>query len=94
MAVWTVASGLRARAIAEAAEHTASGFYLRADGAGGVVDGPEDRVAAEAFPEVSEAVVVHVHADPASGLLAVGGQLLTPEEFQAEVMPLLGLAPH
>lgn len=74
-------------------ESTPSGLYLRADGAGGVADGPQDRVAAKAFPKVSGAVVVHVHTDPASGLLAVGGQLLTLEEFHADVMPLLRLEP-
>jgi hypothetical protein len=73
------------------AEPTPSGFHLRARGAGGVQDGPLDRVAARAFPPVRNAVVVHVHTDPASGRFAVGGRLLTAAQFQAEVVPLLGL---
>ncbi len=77
----------------DSAERTPSGLYLRAAGAGGIFGGPRDRVAANAFPEVAGALVVHVHAHPASGLLAVGGRLLTPEDFHAEVVPLLGLAP-
>ena len=72
---------------------TPSGFYLRAQGAGGVQDGPEDLVAAQAFPPVAGAVVVHVHFDPASWRLAVGGQTLLVTEFASKVLPQLGLEP-
>ncbi len=76
---------------ADGPEPTPSGFYLRAEGAGGVPDGPQDRAAAQAFPPVENAVVVHVHTDPESGQFAVGGRLLTAAEFQTEVVPLLRL---
>ena len=87
-----VGFGLEEAGLEESVVPTPSGFYLRAEGAAGVQDGPEDRVAARAFAPVAGAVVVHVHTDPASGRLVVGGRLLTVEEFNAEVLPHLGLA--
>ena len=72
---------------------TPSGFYLRAQGGGGVQDGPEDLVAAQAFPPLENAVAVHVHVDPETGLIAVGGELLTARQFTDRVVPHLGLKP-
>ena len=88
----TAGSPPSAQALASAAEPVRSGFYLRAGGAGGHADEPGARDAADSLPPIGGAVVVHVHIDPVSGRLAVGGRLLTAGEFNDEVVPLLGLA--
>ena len=79
------------RAPVPAVEATPSGRYVRAEGAGGYWDGPEDRAAALSFRPVTVATVVHVHADPVTGNLAVDGQLLTPEQFHQQVLVPLAL---
>ena len=60
----TPAEGSGPDAQAPAVVSTPSGFYLRAQGAGGVQDAPEDLVAARAFPPVPGAVVVHAARRP------------------------------
>ena len=46
-----------------------------------------DELAAAAwFPPVAGADVVHVHADPVTGLLAAEGELLPAEEFHSQVL--------
>ena len=57
------------------------GLHVRA---GGGRDGAGDEVAAASFPPVAGADVVHVHADPVTGLLAAGGELLPAEEFHSQ----------
>jgi hypothetical protein len=84
-------TGLEDGGLEEAVVRTPSGFYLRAEGTAGVQDVSEYQVAAQAFAPVAGAVVVHVHTDPASGRLVVGGRMLTAEEFNAEVLPHLRL---
>jgi hypothetical protein len=78
---------------APAVVSTPSGFYLRAQGAGDMQDAPEDLVAALAFPPVAGALVVHVHFDPESWNLAVGGRMLDVSGFNSRVLPQLALAP-
>ncbi len=67
-------------------ERTLSGWYVRPGGAGGHQGGARDLAAARLFPLVEDAVVVHAHTDPVTGLLAAGGELLTAEEFYARVL--------
>ena len=59
--------------------------------AGGGRDGAEDEVAVASFPPVAYADVLYVHTDPATGLLAVEGELLSAKEFHARVLVPGGL---
>jgi hypothetical protein len=65
---------------------TRSGWYVRPGGAGGHQDEERGLAAAWSFPVVEDAIVVHVHTDPGTGLPAVGGELLTAEEFYGRVL--------
>ncbi len=81
------------RTAAAVAEETPSGWYVRPGGAGGHRDEALDRGAARSLRPVEGAVVVHVHVAPRSGLLAVGGELLTAAEFHHRVLAGRGLVP-
>ena len=65
---------------------TRSGFYFP-DPTG--AEDPEELTAARSFPAVEGARVLHVHVR--GGGFAVGGRLLTPEQFHEEVVARLGL---
>ena len=80
------------RAVA-VAERTQSGWYVPSGGAGGHQGGARDLAAALSFPLAEGAIVVHVHTDPVTGMLAAGGELLTAEEFYARVLVPLALEP-
>ena len=69
---------------------TRSGFYLPGD-AGPVAAGDAGRAAADWFPEVAGATVVHVHADLGSGGFRVGGEVLSAQQFHDRVLVPLGL---
>ena len=67
---------------------TRSGYFVPGTQTGDVAGG-EDLVAARWFPEVGNAVVLHVHLDEAGNFL-VGGRALTPAEFHEVVVRSLG----
>ncbi len=91
-AVATVVSPGEERAVA-VAEQTLSGWYVPPGGAGGHQGGARDLAAAQSFPPVEGAIVIHVHTDRVTGLLAAGGELLTAEEFYARVLAPRALEP-
>jgi hypothetical protein len=82
-----------ARAATPTVEQTPSGWYVRAGNAGEYRDEEQDRVAARSFPPVAGATVIHVHADPVTGRLAVEGRWLTIEQFRQQVLAPLRLPP-
>ena len=69
---------------------TPSGFTCRLAPALDGARAADELAAAGWFPPVDDAIVVHVHTDPVTGLLAVGGEPLSAEEFHVRVLvPLM-----
>jgi hypothetical protein len=73
-------------------EATRSGFYIPASPAEAASLRADEFIAAQSFPQVAGATVLHVHF--ANGGFLAGGGTLAPDEFKEQVLDRLGLEPH